>query len=80
MAGVNPAFTMLVDENGFPVPPDNSKDCFDPLRDEGTLSCEDICVPVPTLGEWGLLSLGLMLLTGGKLQRLQLERARRATQ
>lgn len=67
LTGDNPMFTMLVDANGFPVPVDNSKDCFLP-GGGSLLACDEVCQPVPTASTWGLIVFGLLLITAARLR------------
>ena len=64
LAGVNPTFTILVDEDANTVSPYNGLDC--PTAQGGAISCMPSCEVIPTLSAWGLIVLALLLLTGAK--------------
>ena len=62
----NPLLTLIADVTGHAVPVHNSEDCPTnaPLP---AISCDDICIPIPTVSEWGLVVMTLLLLTIGKV-------------
>lgn len=66
-ADQNPAITVLVDRNGFPVYVDNTEDCTEDLFRNPLLSCDRACIPIPTLTTWGTVILALLMLVGGKV-------------
>jgi len=62
-----PFSTILVDENGRSVPTGNPHDCTS-NREPPTPMCADFepCI-IPTVSEWGLVTMTLLLLTAAKV-------------
>ncbi|MFQ5463643.1 MAG: cohesin domain-containing protein [Phycisphaerae bacterium] len=65
LEGANPFRTLLVDQDGNSITAFNELDC---PADAGppVVTCDEICT-IPTVSHWGLISLAMLLLAGGKI-------------
>jgi len=66
LTGVNPSFTLLVDQFGNGVDVFNDNDCPGGIQ-PGDLDCDRTCELIPTVSGWGLIIFALLLLTAGKI-------------
>ncbi len=65
-ADLNPFTTILAADNGEAVAFYNAEDC--PTEQLAPIiACDNLCVPVPALAEWGVVTLALLLLVGAKV-------------
>ncbi len=62
---LNPLSTILVDDHGQAVRVNNAEDCPTP-RPSPIMSCDGICVPIPALHRWGMVTMTLLLLVAAK--------------
>lgn len=66
VADLNPLTTILAADNGEAVGYYNAEDCPTD-RPVPIIACDKLCVPVPALAEWGVVTLALLLLVGAKI-------------
>jgi hypothetical protein len=62
---LNPLSTILVDERGQAARISNAEEC-PTARPLPNLSCDEVCVPIPALHRWGMVTMTLLLLVVAK--------------
>ena len=63
--GYNPRYTLLTGSDRAGVPIYNASTCPEDLP---AISCDEPCIPIPAVSDWGLIILALLLLCAAKVR------------